>query len=199
MGLLEIYKFLIEKVIKKNGSLIPSRNEKRIENIKWKVTWNNLKIGKRLTPEEKEFGWKVTQDMVAVGIRIHRNVDKRCLRKLKNGMECQVIPNLVHVLGECEGSEDIFYAIKGIVEDMLEKKIKEQELICLDITHRKRKRIILIVWFVIKSLYLLYTNKFFNKEQVLYELRKELDWNIKNMKLVGGLDDMQILRQKLES
>ena len=34
---------------------------------------------------------------------------------------------------------------------------------------------------------------------VFYELRKEIDWNLKNMKLVGGLDDMQILRQKLES
>ena len=110
-------------------------------------------------------------------------------------MECQVIPNLVHVLTECEGSEDIF---KGIVEEMLDKKIEDQEIICLDFKHRKRKRTILMVWLVIKSLYLLYNNKYFNKEQVFYDLRKEIDWNIKFMKLVGGLDDMQILRQKLE-
>ena len=68
----DLYNYLMQDVLLKNGSVIPSRSEKKIENIKWRVVWNNLKILQRVSPEEKEFAWKVTQDMVAVGKRIHR-------------------------------------------------------------------------------------------------------------------------------
>ena len=49
-----IYKHFLKGVIEKNYSLIPSRNEKRNENIKWSVTWKNLKLTKGITAEEKK-------------------------------------------------------------------------------------------------------------------------------------------------
>ena len=68
-----IYSTLLEKTVKKNGSLIPSRNEKRTRGVKWKVTWRNLTLLRNVNPYEKCFGWKMTQDLVEVGARLHRN------------------------------------------------------------------------------------------------------------------------------
>ena len=73
----EIYKLLLEKVVQKNGSLIPSRNEKKINGIKWKVVWKNQALLKGVTAEEKCFAWKMSQDMLEVGNRIHRKNAKR--------------------------------------------------------------------------------------------------------------------------
>ena len=192
----EIYKFLMKNVLENNGSLIPSRNEKKTENVKWSVTWKNLKMLQGVTPEEKDFAWKVSQDMLPVGKRIHRNVEKRCLRKIRNE-ECQVIPDIYHVLMECESIKNTFKEIKGIVEGFLNRRLESKNLIFLDFSHRKRKRLKLTIWFVVKSLYLLYVKKFFNKDQLFGEMRRELDWNISMARVVGSLDDMEILKQKL--
>ena len=192
-----IYQHMVKGIVEKNGSLIPSRSEKRNENIKWNVTWKNLKMLKGITAEEKMFGWKVTQDMVAVGSRIHRKVDKRCLRNIPSKGECQIIPDLTHHLAECEAVKNGFEAIKEIVENMLEKKVETKNIILLNFNHRKRKRLKLVLWFVVKSLYLIHLQKFFNKDQLLCEIRKEVDWNLKNMRIIGALDDMQLLRLKL--
>ena len=78
----EIYHFLLADLIFKNGYLVPSRNEKK-EGTKWSLVWKNLKILKGLSAEEKCFAWKLTQDMLPVGVRIHRrNLERRCLAEL---------------------------------------------------------------------------------------------------------------------
>ena len=192
-----IYKYFVREIVEKNGSLIPSRNEKRNENIKWKVTWKNLNLVKGITAEEKTFSWKMTQDMLAVGKRIHRNVEKRCLRKMMNDYECQVIPDIMHHIADCEAVRDVFREIKEIAESMLDKKLETQQIVLLNFTHRKRKRLKLVLWFVVKCLYLIHTQKFFNGDQMFYKILKEIDWNLKFMKMVGALDDMQMLRNKL--
>ena len=105
----EIYEYLMIDILEKNGSLIPSRNEKKTNNVKWNISWKNLKMLKGVNAEEKEFIWKVIQDMVPVGRRIHRcNVEKRCLKRLTSGQECQEIPDLSHALFECESMEYIW-------------------------------------------------------------------------------------------
>ena len=67
-----MYAKLIETITHKNGSLIPSRSERRSRGIRWKVSWRNLGRMKGLNPEEREFGWKMCQDMLEVGDRLHR-------------------------------------------------------------------------------------------------------------------------------
>ena len=75
-----IYDFLIKENTHRNGSLIPSRSEKRSKNVKWGIVYKNLKLLRGVTPEEKCFAWKLSQDMLPVGARIHRrNAEKRCL------------------------------------------------------------------------------------------------------------------------
>ena len=71
----ELYGVLLEQVVSKNGSLIPSREEKRC-NIRWKAAWKNMNLLKEITPEEKMFAWKLCQDLLTVGARIHK---KRCM------------------------------------------------------------------------------------------------------------------------
>ena len=51
----EIYDLLMGKVIQKNGSLIPSRNEKKTNGIKWKVVWKNISLLKGISAEENCF------------------------------------------------------------------------------------------------------------------------------------------------
>ena len=51
----EIYDFLLQDTTKKNGSLIPSRSEKKSTNVKWSLVFKNLTLLKGMTAEEKEF------------------------------------------------------------------------------------------------------------------------------------------------
>ena len=93
----QIYKYLLKNKVERNGSLIPSRNERNLRGIKWGPTWKNLTLIKGLNSDEKCFGWKLTQDMVAVGRRIHRKgSDQLCKRLLDNGIVCNELDTLDH-------------------------------------------------------------------------------------------------------
>ena len=178
-----IYEKLMEKVCFRNGSLIPSRNEKRVACIKWSLTWKNFKLLKGINAEEKVFIWKVIQDMLPIGRRIHRkNAEKRCLIELYDGSKCLVIPDLKHSLIQCEGVKNSFEEVKRIIELFLEKKIDSSQLIFLAFNHRNKRKLKLACWFVVKCLYLMHNEKLFNKTQLLAEIRRSLKWNIELMK-----------------
>ena len=84
-----IYNFILKDLIYVNESLIPSRNERKSANVKWSLAWKNLTIMKGLIAEEKCFAWKVQQDMLAIGVRIHRqNAERRCLTGLDGNQLC---------------------------------------------------------------------------------------------------------------
>ena len=67
-----IYNFLMEDILFINNSIIPSRSEKRTENIKWSVAWANLYGLRGLKAEEYDFAWRVQQDLLPTGSRLHR-------------------------------------------------------------------------------------------------------------------------------
>ena len=111
----QIYKVLLENVILKNGSLIPSRNEKKINSIKWNVVWKNQARLKGVNAEEKCFAWKISQDMLEVGNRIHRkNAQRNCQRVKDNGEKCDKIEDIYHCLTECEVIAECFMELKLI-------------------------------------------------------------------------------------
>ena len=67
-------------------------------NVKWGDVWKNISLLKGLTAEEKCFVWIVTQDMLAVGNKIHRpNPEMRCLAVFVNGEVCVEIQGLEHL------------------------------------------------------------------------------------------------------
>ena len=82
----QIYKILIKETIEKYGSLIQSRNEERQVGIRWRHVWKNLRNTNGINAVEKDSAWKLTQDMLPIGRRIHRiNVEKRCLNTIREG------------------------------------------------------------------------------------------------------------------
>ena len=52
-----IYDFLIEGIISKNNSVIPSRSERRIDGVRWSTAWKNLHGVRGLSAEEYVFAW----------------------------------------------------------------------------------------------------------------------------------------------
>ena len=192
------YNKLLEKILFKNGSLIPSRNEKRTDGVKWSLTWKNFHLARNFNAEEKIFFWKVFQDMLPVGRRIHiANVEKRCLYQLSNG-NCQVIPDMYHALKDCEGVKEAFKKIHQTTEIFLDRNIKEIMLIFCAFTHKKKNKLKVAVWFVIKSLYLIHIKKMLNKTQLIAEMYKALEWNLKLLKVIGCLDEMKRLLNLME-
>ena len=78
-----IYNHLMKSILEKNGSLIPSRNEKKVSGIKWNLEWKNQNLVKGITGSERVFVWKCTQDMLEVGDRIHRKMQIEIADKRK--------------------------------------------------------------------------------------------------------------------
>ena len=195
----KIYAKLVDKLISKNESLIPSRNEKRTGGIKWSITWKNIGLLRGVNAAEKIFAWKVSQDMLPIGRRIHRaNVEKRCLLKSIDGTECQVVPDIYHAFATCSSVKQSFQFIREITGLFLKRSIDDKNLLFLSFNHRDSRKLKVAIWFVVKSLYLLYIDKLFNKTQLLAEIRRNLDWNIDHMRKIGSLDEMKIFRDILK-
>ena len=117
-----MYEFLIQDLISKNGSLIPSRSEKRSDSVKWSLAWKNWSKLKGLTAEEKCFAWKVQQDMLPIGSRIHRNnAERRCLIVLENGQSCQDVQTIEHLFLSCESVGNVYDNLSLILNVYLER------------------------------------------------------------------------------
>ena len=81
------YYYLNESTICRNNSVIPSRSEKRVENIKWSNAWQNWRELRGVDAQERIFAWKIQQDLLPLGSRLHqRNAERRCLADLGGGL-----------------------------------------------------------------------------------------------------------------
>ena len=55
------------------------------------------------------FIWKLQQDMLPVGARLHRrNAEKRCLEELASNRTCLALQTREHVFIECESVAEVF-------------------------------------------------------------------------------------------
>ena len=148
----EIYNLLLEKTISKNGSLIPSREEKRCQ-VKWSLSWKNLDKVKGLLPEEKMFTWSVVQDMLPVGARIHRaNAERRCLEKLSESTKCLEVQDREHYFRLCPVRNECFSMIEMVLSSLLSKNAEYNDIVHMAFNHRNKKILQVAVWFAVKSL-----------------------------------------------
>ena len=194
-----IYDFMIKEATHRNDSLIPSRNEKRSLNVKWGVVWNNLRSLKGLNSEEKCFSWKVSQDMLPVGNRIHRrNAERRCLTLLSAGVLCQEIQNLEHVFKLCKMVGDSYTVIIEILTKFLDRDVKYEDLVHFSFNHRNKKKLICALWFAVKMMFFIYHEKCNNIYQLLKDRIKELDWNLDLNRKIGSFAEMHILNNLLK-
>ena len=195
-----IYDYLIKDLILKNGSLIPSRNEKRYECIRWSVAWKNWSNMKSLTAEEKCFAWKVQQDMLPVGSRIHRfNAERRCMMELDNSGLCQDIQTLEHLFHTCESVTDLFDGLSLVLNNYLERPVLYKDVVHFSFNHRNKKKLNCALWFAVKVLYRIYQNKSRNKAQVLREVVKDIDWNLRMNWNSGFRGELLMLKEVIEN
>ena len=133
------YQLLMENELYRNNSLIPSRSEKKSDGVKWAVAWKNWHKMRGLNPEEVIFAWKLQQDMLKVGSRLHRqNAERRCLLMI-DGDECVEIQTREHVFIDCMGVLDTVDKLKLILSRYLGKGVKDCDLIHLSFNHRNKK------------------------------------------------------------
>ena len=195
----DIYGFLMEAVISRNNSVIPSRCEKRSKNIKWSVAWRNWSGLKGVDAEEYEFSWKLQQDLLKVGARLHRpNADRRCMADI-GGLFCQEIETREHLFIGCERVKECSRGCLKILREYLGKEILGRDFIHLAFNHRNKRRLNSAVWFAVKVMYKIFTGRIFNRMQLLIEIIKEIDWNLDLNRKVGTKKDLQDMRNIIES
>ena len=191
----QIYDGLMNDVCFRNGSLIPSRAEKRSTGVKWKVAWKNLQQVKGVTAQEKYFQWQVQQDMLPVGDRLHRQgSEKRCLSVMENNRVCTQINDRQHLLLSCPCPPVGENLVKQILTDFLDRTILDYEILHFSFNHRCKKRLSVAVWAAVKLLFWIYCKKCFNKIQLLDEMLKEIEWNLKMTNGLGSLSQVVALK-----
>ena len=176
----EIYLSLLKQKIRKGGSLIPSRAEKKNPGIKYKTVWENVNLIKRVDPYLKYFAWGLGQDMIVVGARLHRaNQRKQCQQEVEDEETgelsvCGAIETLQHALAFCQSSRIKFEYLKSLAERFLEKSVTEEQLIFLAINHRNKKKLKTMLWVVLKSLYLIWSQRSFSLEDFRKHMGKDM-------------------------
>jgi len=191
-----IYEFLMTDICYRNASPIPSREEKRTCGVKWKTGWSNLKLTKSVTAQEKYFQWQVQQDMLPIGNRLHRpGAEKRCLSLLENNTVCVCLNDRKHALLSCSRSPVVEKSVINILTDYLERSVSEEEILHFSFNHRNKKRLKLALWFAVKMLFLIYSKKSMNKMQLLAEIQKEIQWNLKMMRKFGSQSEVIALKE----
>ena len=194
----EVYNFLLQDMVACNGSLIPSRREKRSQNVKWSLVWQNVQSLKCLTPEEKCFAWKTSQDMLPVGSRIHRkNAERRCMSMLENGQTCPGIEDLEHRFRKCENVQGVYNGMVDILETFLGQKVDFNQLIHFAVNHRNKKKLDVALWLAVKVMFKIFQEKNQNNGQILREMLKEIDWNINMNRKLGSKCDLRKLKEIL--
>ena len=181
-------------MIRRNGSLIPSRNEKRIRGVRWKSSWRNISILKGLDPFEKTFAWKMSQDMLDVGARQHRRgAHKECTRLTRDGRVCNQLETLEHRLFLCESVQPQAQGVTQVLGKILGRDVDRKEIMCLDMTTRGKCKLILCLWVAVKSLFMIYNRHSLTREHLLKELSKEIKWNIDHDSKIGSLSQLESL------
>ena len=93
---------MIKYLIRIN-SIIPTRSEKRSNHVKWKVAWQNFATLRGVSAEVRVFVWKMQQDLLNLGARMHRpNINKRCMMVVSRNDICEELETREHVFIHCE-------------------------------------------------------------------------------------------------
>ena len=95
----------------------------------------------------------------------------------------------------CQRSPVKDRSILSILSEFLGRPITDIEVIHFSFNHRNKKRLGVAVWFAVKMLHFLYLNKFENNTQLLDEMQKEIEWNLKMKKGLGSQSEVVALKE----
>ena len=130
---------------------------------------------------------------------MHRpGAEKRCLAVLENNRVCLQLNDRIHAMLVCQRSPVKDRSILNILSEFLGRPVTVMEIIHFSFNHRNKKRLRVAVWFAVKVLYFLYSNKCENKTKLLDELQKEIEWNLKMKKGLGPQSEVFALKECLK-
>ena len=134
--------------------------------------------------------------MLPVGNRIHRNnAERRCLTTLIDGSICHEIQDLKHCFKLCPIVVQIYDAIIVILNNFLCRNVEYSHLITYSFNHRSKQKLRCALWFAVKMMYFVYLRNSLNKEQLLKDMIKELDWNLRLNRKIGSAGEMMKLKE----
>ena len=84
-----------------------------------------------------------------------------------------------------------------VLNRLTERNISSDLLLHLAFNHRRKQTLKCALWFAVKAMYSIYIKKMFNREQILREIVKEIDWNLRLNRKVGSHGEMVKLKQIL--
>ena len=102
-----------------------------------------------------------------------------------------------HAIMECENVVEMYGYLELMVQEILQKEVKRDNILHLDFSHRDKRKLKSAMWLAVKLLFKIYQGKISNKTQLLRDLVKEVDWNL-NMNLkVGSQIDFVCIKNLL--
>ena len=191
---------MIRKEVYTNNTLIPSRSERRSDSVKWSVAWGDYAFLRGVNAEVKAFCWKLQQDLLPLGDRLHRrNADKRCMLEVTPNIICEEIETREHAFIKCEAVSETINLVKTVIMTYLERNVTVEECLFLAFNHRDFKKRQVASWFAVNALYAVYLNRSINGNQLLLKSIKELDWNLELNRKIGSRFEMINLKRILDS
>ena len=195
----QFYDELILKAVSNNGNLIPSRIEKKVLNVRWSRTHKNFSNLRFVTSIEREFCFKMFQDLVDVNQRIHRkNADPRCLRELKSNVLCSAIQDRQHAFIECRRIKDSIDMLKSILFEFTNRRFNDNDLLYISFSCKSKVLTNIAVWLIVKFMYRIY-KKLFEKNYLLFEMRNEISFLIKEKLMEKYMKELVILENIIRS
>ena len=169
-----------------------------------KETEFNMSLAKGTTSDEKEFMWRLTQDMLKIGARKHWGGDplrrKECRVRFQDtqgtNRRCNEEETRRHVFGECVYSRNKIHAIKTWMAETLEVEVNTTSLIHLDFSSHNQDKRKTALWLAIKGLRRVYLFR----EETFREYVEYLKNELEEQKERKGLSiEERKLRENLEA
>ena len=106
---------------------------------------------------------------------------------------------LEHLFHTCESVTDLFDGLSLVLNNYLERPVLYKDIVHFSFNHRNKKKLNCALWFAVKVLYRIYQNKSRNKAQVLREVVKDIDWNLRMNWNSGFRGELLMLKEVIEN
>ena len=103
-----------------------------------------------------------------------------------------------HLFSTCESVLGIYEKLRLILNNFLQRPVSFNDIIHFSFNHRNKKRLICALWFSVKVMFRIFHDKSRNKAQILRDIVKEIDWNLRLNRKLGSVNDILLLKQEIE-
>ena len=133
-----------------------------------------------------------------MGARLHRpGQSKLCQQNIldedEEGVLCNTHETIQHAISDCGNSRRRFEMVREVICTVLERPTTVEEILYLSFNHRNKKVLITALWFAVKAMFMIYSNREQTLERMLDELYKILFWHQKLNRGVGHRDSFSLL------